>query len=69
MARVSEAARLRFENLSLGSLSFGCIGVLSFLGLGDVFMSAMTGNTALRRLRGAQQARRRSSSASSRRRR
>src|SRR5262249_51568630 len=49
MSRVSETARLRYENLSLGSLSFGsgCIDVLSFLGLGDVFTSAMTGNTAL----------------------
>jgi uncharacterized membrane protein YoaK (UPF0700 family) len=49
MARVSETERLRYENLSLGSLSFGsgCIDVLSFLGLGEVFTSAMTGNTAL----------------------
>ena len=49
MALVSGAARLRYENLSLGSLSFGsgCIDVLSFLGLGEVFTSAMTGNAAL----------------------
>ena len=49
MASVAEAARLRYENLSLASLSLGsgCIDVLSFLGLGDVFTSAMTGNTAL----------------------
>ncbi len=45
----SEATRLRGENLSLAALSLGsgCIDVLSFLGLGDVFTSAMTGNTAL----------------------
>jgi uncharacterized membrane protein YoaK (UPF0700 family) len=49
MAGGNETARLRYENLTLGSLSFasGCIDVLSFLGLGEVFTSAMTGNTAL----------------------
>jgi uncharacterized membrane protein YoaK (UPF0700 family) len=38
-----------YEEVSLASLSFGsgCIDVLSFLGLGGVFTSAMTGNTAL----------------------
>jgi uncharacterized membrane protein YoaK (UPF0700 family) len=49
MNSIAEAARLRYENVSLASLSLGsgCIDVLSFLGLGDVFTSAMTGNTAL----------------------
>jgi uncharacterized membrane protein YoaK (UPF0700 family) len=38
-----------YENLSLTllSLASGCTDVLSFLKLGDVFTSAMTGNTAL----------------------
>ena len=45
----SEATRIRGENVSLAALSVGsgCIDVLSFLGLGEVFTSAMTGNTAL----------------------
>ena len=43
------AASRRYDSLSLAGLSLaaGCTDVLSFLKLGDLFTSAMTGNTAL----------------------
>ncbi len=46
---VSENWRIGYQELGLAWLSFasGCTDVLSFLKLGDVFTSAMTGNTAL----------------------
>lgn len=49
MKLTSEARRFGYENLGLASLSLasGCTDVLSFLKLGDLFTSAMTGNTAL----------------------
>ncbi len=49
MAIVSENRYIGYEELGLAWLSFasGCTDVLSFLKLGGVFTSAMTGNTAL----------------------
>ncbi len=45
----SEESHAGYENLGLAwlSLAAGCTDVLSFLKLGDLFTSAMTGNTAL----------------------
>ncbi len=49
MRAVSERAHVEWANFGLALLSMaaGCTDVLSFLGLGDVFTSAMTGNTVL----------------------
>jgi uncharacterized membrane protein YoaK (UPF0700 family) len=49
MERASEDKYASYRNASLASLSFasGCTDVLTFLKLGNVFTSAMTGNTAL----------------------
>jgi uncharacterized membrane protein YoaK (UPF0700 family) len=49
MNLASERSQIGYENLALGwlSLGAGCTDVLSFLKLGDLFTSAMTGNTAL----------------------
>src|SRR5438067_6842855 len=46
---VLSAKPSQYENFILVSLSLasGCMDVLSYLSLGDVFTSAMTGNTAL----------------------
>ena len=45
----SQEASGVYGNVCLASLSFasGCTDVLTFLKLGNVFTSAMTGNTAL----------------------
>jgi uncharacterized membrane protein YoaK (UPF0700 family) len=49
MGIVPENWRMGYEEIGLAwlSLASGCTDVLSFLKLGDVFTSAMTGNTAL----------------------
>jgi len=49
MRASSERARSEWANFGLAwlSLAAGCTDVLTFLGLGDVFTSAMTGNTVL----------------------
>jgi uncharacterized membrane protein YoaK (UPF0700 family) len=49
MVFASEQGHLGYGNIVLASLSFasGCIDVLSFAKLRDLFASAMTGNTAL----------------------
>jgi uncharacterized membrane protein YoaK (UPF0700 family) len=49
MVLASEQGHLGYGNIVLASLSFasGCIDVLSFAKLRDLFASAMTGNTAL----------------------
>ncbi len=49
MKLASEESHAGYKNLGLTwlSLGSGCTDVLSFLKLGDVFTSPMTGNTAL----------------------